>query len=160
MELVQALSLDFTLVCFVEPDTGMLAPVRTGKRELNHIFENKISLKESMEHYIEEWVYEEDRETLRHAVSLDTLKEELSAKQVYSVNYRKQLDQQLIYFQMKAVSADADDGSLGIVLGFRSVDAEIRREMEQNTLLEAALSQANRASKAKSVFLSDRKSVV
>ena len=155
MELVQALSLDFTLVCFVEPDTGMLAPVRTGKRELNHIFENKISLKESMEHYIEEWVYEEDRETLRHAVSLDTLKEELSAKQVYSVNYRKQLDQQLIYFQMKAVSADADDGSLGIVLGFRSVDAEIRREMEQNTLLEAALSQANRASKAKSVFLSN-----
>lgn len=155
MELVQALSLDFTLVCFVEPDTGMLVPVRTGKRELNHIFENKISLKESMDQYIEEWVYEEDRETLRHAVSLDTLKEELSAKQVYSVNYRKQQNQQLIYFQMKAVSAGAEDGSLGIVLGFRSVDAEIRREMEQNTLLEAALSQANRASKAKSVFLSN-----
>lgn len=155
MELVQALSLDFTLVCFVEPDTGMLVPVRTGKHELNHIFENKISLKESMEQYIEKWVYEEDRETLRHAVSLDTLKEELSAKQVYSVNYRKQQDQQIIYFQMKAVNAGAEDGSLGIVLGFRSVDAEIRREMEQNTLLEAALSQANRASKAKSVFLSN-----
>ncbi len=155
MELVQALSLDFTLVCFVEPDTGMLVPVRTGKRELDNIFETKISLKESMEKYIEEWVYEEDRETLRHAISLDTLKEELSSKQVYSVNYRKQQDQQIIYFQMKAVNAGAEDGSLGIVLGFRSVDAEIRREMEQNTLLEAALSQANRASKAKSVFLSN-----
>ncbi len=155
MELVQALSLDFTLVCFVEPDTGMLVPVRTGKRELDNIFETKISLKESMEKYIEEWVYEEDRETLRHAISLDTLKEELSSKQVYSVNYRKQQDQQIIYFQMKAVNAGAEDGSLGIVLGFRSVDAEIRREMEQNTLLETALSQANRASKAKSVFLSN-----
>ncbi len=155
MELVQALSLDFTLVCFVEPDTGMLVPVRTGKRELDNIFENKISLKESMEQYIAEWVYEEDRETMRHAVSLDTLTKELSAKQVYSVNYRKQLDGQLIYFQMKAVSAGAEDGSLGIVLGFRSVDADIRKEMEQNTLLEAALSQANRASKAKSVFLSN-----
>ncbi len=155
MELVQALSLDFTLVCFVEPDTGMLVPVRTGKRELDNIFETKISLKESMEKYIEEWVYEEDRETLRHAISLDTLKEELSSKQVYSVNYRKQQDQQIIYFQMKAVNAGTEDGSLGIVLGFRSVDAEIRREMEQNTLLEAALSQANRASKAKSVFLSN-----
>lgn len=155
MELVQALSLDFTLVCFVEPDTGMLVPVRTGKREVDNIFENKISLKESMEQYIAEWVYEEDRETMRHAVSLDTLTKELSAKQVYSVNYRKQLDGQLIYFQMKAVSAGAEDGSLGIVLGFRSVDADIRKEMEQNTLLEAALSQANRASKAKSVFLSN-----
>ena len=155
MELVQALCRDFTLVCFVEPDTGMLVPVRTGEREVNNIFENKISLKESMEQYIEEWVYEEDRETLRYAISLDTLTKELSKKQVYSVNYRKQQDGQIIYFQMKAVSAGAEDGSRGIVLGFRSVDADIRREMEQNTLLEAALSQANRASKAKSVFLSN-----
>lgn len=155
MELVQALSRDFTLVCFVEPDTGMLVPVRTGERTVDNIFENKISLKESMDQYIEEWVYEEDRETLRYAVSLDTLTKELSMKQVYSVNYRKQQDGQIIYFQMKAVSAGAEDGSLGIVLGFRSVDADIRREMEQNTLLEAALSQANRASKAKSVFLSN-----
>ncbi len=155
MELVQALSRDFTLVCFVEPDTGMLVSVRTGEREVNNIFENKISLKESMEQYIEEWVYEEDRETLRYAISLDTLTKELNKKQVYSVNYRKQQDGQIIYFQMKAVSAGAEDGSRGIVLGFRSVDADIRREMEQNTLLEAALSQANRASKAKSVFLSN-----
>lgn len=155
MELVQALSRDFTLVCFVEPDTGMLVPVRTGEREVNNIFENKISLKESMEQYIEEWVYEEDRETLRYAISLDTLTKELGKKQVYSVNYRKQQNGQIIYFQMKAVSAGAEDGSRGIVLGFRSVDADIRREMEQNTLLEAALSQANRASKAKSVFLSN-----
>ena len=155
MELVQALSLDFTLVCFVEPDTGLLVPVRTDKRELYSIFETKISLLESMEQYIKEWVYEEDRETLRHAVSLDTLKEELREKQVYSVNYRKQQDGQIIYFQMKAVSTNTEDGGRGIVLGFRSVDAEMRREMEQNTLLENALSQANRASKAKSVFLSN-----
>lgn len=155
MELEQALSLDFTLVCFVEPDTGMLVPVRMGRTELDNIFDNKISLKESMDQYIEELVYEEDRETLRHAVSLDTLKEELSGKQVYSVNYRKQQDGKLIYFQMKAVSTNTEDGSRGIVLGFRSVDAEIRREMEQNTLLENALSQANRASKAKTVFLSN-----
>lgn len=155
MELVQALSLDFTRVCFVEPDTGLLVHVRTGRPELDNIFDGKISLQEGMEQYIEEWVYEEDRKILRHAVSLDTLKEELSGKQVYSVNYRKQKDGQIIYFQMKAVSTSTEDGSRGIVLGFRSVDAEIRREMEQNTLLEAALSQANRASKAKSVFLSN-----
>lgn len=155
MELVQALSLDFTLVCFVEPDTGMLVPVRTDRQELDNIFEHKISLKESMDQYIEECVYEEDREMLRQAVSLDALKESLSGKKVYTVNYRKQLNGQIVYFQMKAVSAGTEDGSHGIVLGFRSVDADIRKEMEQNTLLEEALSQANRASKAKSVFLSN-----
>lgn len=155
MELLQALGRDFTLVCFVEPDTGMLVPVRTDRQELDNIFEHKISLKESMEQYIEECVYEEDREMLRQAVSMDALRENLSGKQVYSVNYRKQLNGQIVYFQMKAVSAGTEDGSHGIVLGFRSVDADIRKEMEQNTLLEAALTQANRASKAKSVFLSN-----
>ena len=155
MELVQALSRDFTLVCFVEPDTGMLVPVRTDRQEQDNIFENKISLKESMDQYIEECVYEEDQEMLRHAVSIETLKEELSEKPVYSVNYRKQMNGQIVYFQMKAVSAGTEDGSRGIVLGFRSVDSDIRKEMEQNTLLETALSQANRASKAKSVFLSN-----
>lgn len=155
MELVQALSRDFKLVCFVDAETGILIPIRTGRRELDSIFENKISLRESMEQYIEDCVYEEDREMLRHAVSLDTLKEELGGKQAYSVNYRKYQDKQLVYYQLKAVSAGTEDGSSGIVLGFRSVDAEIRREMEQNTLLETALSQANRASKAKSVFLSN-----
>ncbi|MDE6214418.1 MAG: PAS domain S-box protein, partial [Lachnospiraceae bacterium] len=155
MELLQALSLDFTQVCFLEPDTGMLVPVRTDKGKLDNIFENKISLEKSMEHYIEEWVYEEDREMLRHATSLDTIQSELRNRQIYSVNYRKRQDGELIYFQIKAVSVGTEDGGLGIVLGFRSVDADIRKEMEQNTLLEAALAQANRASKAKSVFLSN-----
>ena len=42
-----------------------------------------------------------------------------------------------------------------MVLGLRSVDAETRYEMEQKGLLEDALLQANRASKAKSTFLSN-----
>ncbi|MDE7238274.1 MAG: response regulator [Lachnospiraceae bacterium] len=103
---------------------------------------------------MQEWVHEDDREMLRRAVSLSTLKEELSEKKVFSVNYRKNKEGEITYFQMKAVGVKTDDG-LGIVLGFRDVDGEIRKEMEQNTLLEAALSQANRASKAKSVFLSN-----
>ena len=112
-------------------------------------------MKESMDEYIDEWVHEEDKEMLRQAVSLDFLQKELAAKKLFYVNYRKCKGDEIIYFQMKAVGVGTDDGGRGIVLGFRSVDGEIRREMEQNNLLEAALSQANRASKAKSVFLSN-----
>ncbi len=43
----------------------------------------------------------------------------------------------------------------GIVLGMRSVDEETRSELEKKNLLQEALQQANRASKAKSVFLSN-----
>ncbi len=155
MELVQALSLDFNLVCFVDLKTGLATPVRAVGPGANNIFDGTIPLRESMEAYIEEKVYEEDRTMLREAVSLDNLEKQLSAGKIFSINYRKFENNEIVYFQMKAVSVSTEDGGLGIVLGFRSVDAEMRREMEQNTLLETALSQANRASKAKSIFLSN-----
>ena len=60
------------------------------------------------------------------------------------------------YFQMKLVRTGVwDETGRGVVLGFRSVDEEIRNEMEQKSLLEDALFEANRASQAKSVFLSN-----
>ena len=59
------------------------------------------------------------------------------------------------YFQMKAVCAGDWSQNCGIVLGFHSIDEEIRNEMEKTTILEDALQQANRANKAKSVFLSN-----
>ena len=155
MELIQALSRDFSLVCFIEAETGTMVPVRASSKGAGNIFEGTISFTESMEKYIQNVVYEEDREMLRQVVSLDALKEKLTGDKIFSVNYRKYVDGEIVYFQMKAVSAVTNEDGFGIVLGFRSVDADIRREMEQNTLLESALSQANRASKAKSVFLSN-----
>ncbi len=155
MELVQALSIDFTLVCFVDPKTGMATPIRADGQGTNSYFVGEISLQESMEQYIQKWVHEDDRELLRHAVSLDTLKTELTEGKIYYANYRKCLGDEVIYFQMKAVNAGNSANGIGYVLGFRNVDAELRKEIEQNTLLETALSQANRASKAKSVFLSN-----
>ncbi len=56
---------------------------------------------------------------------------------------------------MKVVRAGNWAENRGIVLGFCSVDEETRKEMEQKNLLEDALHQAKRASRAKSVFLSN-----
>ncbi len=155
MELIQALCIDFNLVCFVDPEQGTVTPIRNDGIGFSYIDGEKILLEDVMGEYIEERVHEDDREMLREAISLNNLKEQLKKKNLYYVNYRKCVGDEIIYFQFKAVGAGNGDGGLGIVLGFRSVDGEIRKEMEQNNLLEAALSQANRASKAKSVFLSN-----
>ncbi len=155
MELIQALCIDFNLVCFVDPEQGTVTPIRNDGIGFSYIDGEKILLEDVMGEYIEECVHEDDREMLREAISLNNLKEQLKKKNLYYVNYRKCVGDEIIYFQFKAVGAGNGDGGLGIVLGFRSVDGEIRKEMEQNNLLEAALSQANRASKAKSVFLSN-----
>ncbi len=76
-------------------------------------------------------------------------------KKLCIVNYRTLWNDEMRYFQMKIVRTGAWEQGQGVVMGFRSVDAEMREEMEKKSLLEDALMQANRASKAKSVFLSN-----
>ncbi|MCM1154105.1 MAG: ATP-binding protein [Roseburia sp.] len=157
-ELIRALSIDYSLVCFVDLQTGIGTPIQNNagnEKDLNTIFSKEADFKESMDRYIEDFVYEDDKEMLREDISLDRLKDELSEKKIHYVAYRTFRNGKIKYFQLKAVYAGNEKGSSGIVLGFRSADEEIRKEKEQRALLENALSQANRANKAKSVFLSN-----
>ncbi len=157
-ELLQALSIDYSLVCFFDLNTGigmLLQNDNYPKNVSDSVFKKEIHLRESMDVYIQDVVYEEDREIMRQASSAEWLKKELTAKKTCYVNYRTCRDGKIKYFQMKAVRVGAWEGNYGIVLGFHCVDEEMRNEMEKQRLLEDALLQANRASKAKSVFLSN-----
>ena len=158
-ELVQALSIDYNLVCFFDLDTGIGVPIQNEERDrgaFSAIFSGELTYTDCMERYIQEFVYQDDRKMLRQASAIDKLKMELEKQKRYYVNYRMiGKGDEIIYYQMKAVRAGTEEENFGIVLGFRSVDGETRREMEKKTLLENALQQANRASKAKSVFLSN-----
>ncbi len=158
MELLQALSIDFNFVCFFDLDTGKGNLLRNDYHDqkfLDTIFDGKILLQESMEHYISEFVCEEDRDMMRKSCSLETIKKEMAEKKLYFVNYRAMKKDKVEYFQLKIVRSGIWEDSHSIVLGFRSVDGETRKEMEQKSLLQNALLQANRANKAKSVFLSN-----
>ena len=105
--------------------------------------------------YINRCVYAEDRELMRQICTRDRLRIELGANSQFYNNYRTQCGDELRYFQMKAVRTGDWSTTRAVVLGFRSVDEETRKELEQMNLVRDALDQANRASKAKSVFLSN-----
>ncbi len=147
MELVQALSIDYKVVCFFDLETGIGKPLRVEEvsQQFKENFAGELSFEESMEFYIQKYVCEEDREMVRQAASREEIEKGLSEGKQYHVNFRTQKKGQLEYYQMKIVRA-------GVI---RSVDKEIRNEMEQRSNLKDALMQANRASKAKSVFLSN-----
>ncbi len=158
MELIQALSIDYSIVCYFDLGTGKGMRLRLDDgidHTLKKIFCGEISLDDSIGGYIQEYVYIEDQEMLKEAFSQDKLKKELAEKNIYYINYRIIKNDEMEYYQLKAVRAGDWLENNGIVLGFRSVDGEIRSEMEQKNLLEDALMQANRANKAKSVFLSN-----
>lgn len=158
VELVQALTIDYNLVCFFDLDTGMgfiLRDADGSGRLFDADFGGDISFEESMELYIQKFVYEDDKEMMRQASTRDRLKKELEQKKLYYVNFRTFWEGKMKYFQMKVVRTGAGAGSHGVVMGFHNVDEEIRKEMEKKSLLEDALLQANKASRAKSVFLSN-----
>ena len=158
MELIHALSIDYNLVCYFDLETGKGKALRIGECKnniLEPIFSGELSLKECMARYIETGVYDEDKDTMRRMLSREQLKAELLEKPMIHTNYRITCCGELRYFQMKAVRAGEWDKNHGVVLGFRSIDEETRSEREKKALLENALSQANRANKAKSTFLSN-----
>ncbi len=158
MELIQALSVDYNFASFFDLDTGLGFPLRVDEHSghfSDEIFTAGIPFQECMERYIQKYVYADDQEMMRAAASKEHLSQELAEKSLYYVNYRADIKGEMRYYQMKTVRAGTWAGQKGMVLGFRSVDEETRREMEKKTILEDALFQARRASRAKSTFLSN-----
>ncbi len=157
-ELIQALGIDYNLVYFFDLDTGMGFPLRNDESNghmFDELFDGENSFQESVGGYIDQFVYEDDREMLHHIFSLEELRKILLEKPQHYVNYRVSRDGGIQYFQMKVVRTGTWDTDYCIVIGIRSVDDEIRKDMEKKNMLEDALMRANQASKAKSVFLSN-----
>ncbi len=156
-ELMRALSVDYNLVCYFDLDTemGMLLQVKEDSESFAEAFSGDLIFNNCMEKYISRCVVEEDREILRETVCLEKIKEEFSEKKLFYINYRTICGENINYYEMKVVRIGSWKEGKRIVIGFRSVDEETRREMEQKRLLEHALVQANQANRAKGIFLSN-----
>lgn len=156
--LVQVLAANYSVVCFCDLDTGGGMTLHLNdchEKVLSSIFRETIRLEDAVAKYCDQCVIEEDRERVKLNCSCDLLKKELAEKDSHFINYRVKCRFEERYYQVKAVRVGTDKKHINVVLGIRSVDEEIRNEMENKALLESALEQANRANKAKSVFLSN-----
>ena len=158
--LIHALSIDYNLVCFFDLETGEGHALRiTGcpYGDLDEAFSGPLELSQCMSRYIDNCVFPDDQDMMRETVSQDNLIQELSQRQIFYVNYRTNCKgaEDVRYFQMKVVRLDAEGESGRVVLGLRSIDEETKLELEKTNLLKDALMQANRASRAKTVFLSN-----
>ena len=157
-ELIHALSEDYLIVCSFNLDTGEGIPLRVSgdkMRHLDDLFTGILQLDDCIDAYLASAVHEDDRATLKNTLTVANLREELADATRIHVNYRIARDETAEYCQATAVrTGDWQDGH-DIVLGFRSVDVQTRDEMKRRALLEEALDRANKASAAKSAFLSN-----
>ncbi len=154
--LIQALSIDYSLVCAFDRDgAGRAIRVDEEKNRLTGgAFEGNFTFETCMQKYIDTLVYPEDQDKLRQALAPEGLERQLQKSPLFDLRYRSQRGDRVYYYEMKIVYVRTP-GNHQVVLGLRNVDEATRREMEQRHTLEDALAQANQANQAKSAFLSN-----
>ncbi len=157
LEVIEGLSVSYESILYADLDTNRILPYRLSGRTEQQ-FENRYQVMEFawfMKDYIATWVHPEDRTLMEKATSLDHIKEKLTYNKTFYINFKALKDGELQFLQLRIVNVGEKKQISQVVMGFRRVDEEVRRGMEQKQLLEEALKNANLAITAKDTFLSN-----
>jgi len=157
-EVIRALSDDYFAIYLVDLAHNVMQTVRAKDKLLPQVAElvgQKHPFDAAMKQYVEDYVHPEDRERVAAAMTLDNIRRKLKRNRMFFMRYRRIAGEVCEYTEFKLVDvSDRQDASRS-VLAVRSVDSEVRREIEQQVALKEALTQAQYASRAKTVFLSN-----
>ncbi|MDE7242899.1 MAG: response regulator [Oscillospiraceae bacterium] len=157
LEMIQGLSIDYDSLFYVDLDSNRILPYQAGSR-IKDMFDGDdtetCSFTGFAANYVAAWVNPADRALVANALDPDVLRKRLINQRTYHLNYRAGRGTSE-YLQFRFVNVGSMKHISQIVLGCRSVDEEIRHGLEQNKLLQNALSQAKAANAAKDVFLSN-----
>ena len=99
---------------------------------------------EAKEYYIDAAVAASDRERMREELSLDTIVSRLKEQHQFNENYlRRMRDGSERYFRIEFTKVRMPGGRMGVVCGFKDVDADVRQGQEiQRALREAEQAEA------------------
>ena len=157
LEMIEGLSIDYDSIFYVDLDSDQIQPYRVSSRVKDQFTENLLPSRFSgfNSDYIRTWVCPEDQEHLTRCMEPDYIRSILSKEKTFLINYKIRKDVKPGYMQLRIVNVGRDSHISQIVMGYRSVDNEITRQMEQRQLLEETLNQAKAAIVAKNIFLSN-----
>ncbi len=157
-EFMKVLSEYYLVICAFNVDSGegeLLRIADEKKDELTPIFGGTLLYEDAIARYIGQRVFEDDVDLLKEALSVENIKKELATRERFHTHYRSKDGDIITYRQATVVRANNLGEGQYIVLGIRNTDQETREELQHKELLEEALVRANRASEAKSSFLSN-----
>lgn len=145
-----ALSGDYSCVYYVDAQTEMVSVYRVNEhidKKYGDVLKKGVPFERVMTKYVEENVYEEDREKMKEYTSLVSIKEQMKGIKILIVNFRSNWNGCVRYQQMKVLKDEKNGKEKGYVLGFGDKHDEIVQAMEQQRKLHEALSQAQEAAK-------------
>lgn len=154
LQLIRALSNDYSDVYMVDLSTNSLSPVVQQKAE-RMMPQSGNSYDSWLTALSEDAIYPEDREGLLRRLSTSGIRERLKDREMFHHDFRQQRNGQISHWQIKCVRLGENDAPLKAIIGFRNIDEEVRYEEKRNQALQNALKQAQYASKAKTTFLNN-----
>ncbi len=157
MEVIEGLSASYESILYVDFDEDTVWPYRLSQRG-DGLFDEILQMHSYTwyaSRYINDHVYPEERETMFKVTTPDYIRERLAECKMYNINYRVLENGKTQYLQMHVVNVSHGERISQVVMGYRCVDEELQREMEQKQLMAEALNNANLAIVAKNAFLSN-----
>ncbi len=104
--------------------------------------------------YTKRYVCEPDQRRVLESVNYDHVRREMHKDQRgYSVDYRRSTSRGIEYYRVTFVLVSPETESEDFLVVFRNVDREVRDRRQKAEALQTALDAAERAGRAKSVFL-------
>ncbi len=157
LEVIKGLSVNYETILYADLETDQILPYRLSSRTKVQFGEKyqKRSFLWYVEDYVRTWVHPEEQEIVLGRTLPEYIKKELEENKTYYFNYRIQDEDEIQYLQLRIVNVGSPDRISQIVLGYRGMDEEVQREIEQKQMLEEALNSANLAIVAKNTFLSN-----
>ena len=157
LKVIEGLGIDYNSIYYVNLDQNIIHPYRLSHR-MAYLFEHAEPPYPFVgfdADYIQKWVHPDDRSIVLNATSPDYIRERLSDRQYFHVNYRIVNGTETGHLELHIVNVGSKDHVSQIVMGYRSIDDEIIQKMEQREMLEYALNQAKSANIARNTFLSN-----
>ena len=157
LAIVNTLAWDHYTVYDVDIETGNFRAAQVGThRPPMWEWENgkEYSYEEVIRRYLEERILDTDKEDVRKLLSLDSIKESLSAGSVHTGTYRSWNGTDMLHFQVICRAYQTEgQAHPHVLIGFRDIDDIVQKEEQQKAALEEALHMAKAASEAKTSFL-------
>ena len=159
--MITALASDYRSVYYVDLDNndGICYRTENPTEELYRIGEH-FSFSEAFSNYAKRYVADDYREQFLSFINTDSIREELSKKNLISLRYltiRNGKEKYEMLRMAKVQNSQEKDGEKSHIIGvgFTNIDEEMRDELAKNQALSDALKTAEEASKAKTAFLSN-----
>ncbi len=156
LNIIQTLAGNFTSVFSADIKTGAVTFLRVHdsiERALEHKKGAKEDYDKLVSSYAERFVLPKWKNDFLEEMDRENIASKLKERNYYSFIFKAKNGDDEKFLQMKAVKAAKDSSTY--VIGFADVDSDFRADEEKKRIMQEALETAEKANKAKSIFLTN-----